>query len=129
MSPDVDDRTYHGFMTEVEPATEHTFARHARRIDVLDGDCDWSARADGKAIATLEAPDESVDFSWGYSGYGPRQSALALLADALGYEPTPEMARYFEIDVVQRLPCEWLLGRSAILRWAQGFLLEQQGAP
>ena len=46
-------------------------------------------------------------FAWGYSGSGPAQLALALLADAIGEKEALEVYQDFKRDFVAVLPAEW----------------------
>ncbi len=48
-------------------------------------------------------------FSWGYSGSGPAQLALALLADAIGEKEALEVYQDFKRDYVAVLPAEWYI--------------------
>ncbi len=46
-------------------------------------------------------------FSWGYSGSGPAQLALAILADAIGDEEALKIYQSFKSYFVAVLPAEW----------------------
>ncbi|MBX9579622.1 MAG: hypothetical protein K2X87_04875 [Gemmataceae bacterium] len=59
-------------------------------------------------------------FEWGYSGSGPAQLALAILADVVGAERAQEGGLYqrFKFDVVAGFPADrWELTREAVLAW------------
>jgi hypothetical protein len=60
----------------------------------------------------------SDGLNWGYCGSGPAQLAIALLADATGYE---ELAQYFyqkfKNDVVSQLKDEWTLTSNDVIDW------------
>lgn len=53
---------------------------------VTPGQMNWYVTVDGKSLPLrLDLAEHSPDgFAWGYSGSGPSQLALALLADASG---------------------------------------------
>ncbi|MER5322391.1 DUF6166 domain-containing protein [Streptosporangium roseum] len=65
---------------------------------------------------------EDVDeFTWGYTKTGPHATGLAVLADALGQEPSKDLLEAFVDDVVSQFPNEWRMRRGAVLRWARGW--------
>ncbi len=53
-------------------------------------------------------------FSWGYSGSGPAQLALALLADAIGEKEALEVYQDFKRDYVAVLPAEWYIPEEEV---------------
>ncbi len=66
-------------------------------------------------------------FSWGYSGSGPAQLALALLADVIGDEEALKMYQSFKSYFVAVLPAEWYAPEEEIREMAQS-LKSQEGA-
>ena len=69
-------------------------------------------------------------FEWGYSGSGPADLAIAILADAAPDLVTAQASRkppvpthfyqQFKYDVISRLPYPgWLIGRAAVLAWVR----------
>ncbi len=66
-------------------------------------------------------------FSWGYSGSGPAQFALALLADAIGDEEALKMYQSFKSYFVAVLPAEWYAPEEEIRGMVQ-YLKSQEGA-
>jgi hypothetical protein len=66
-------------------------------------------------------------FCWGYSGSGPAQLALALLADALGDdEKAQRHYQDFKFKVVGRLPHDrWELSQEDILQTVARFEAEK----
>ena len=57
--------------------------------------------------------------NWGYGGGGPRQLALALLADVLGDESALELSNRFKWQVVAGFPREgFSITAEAIEQWA-----------
>jgi len=67
-------------------------------------------------------------FEWGYSGSGPADLAIAILADAapelLTQMKPPVSADFyqqFKQDVISRLPRQgWVMGRTSVLAWLRG---------
>jgi hypothetical protein len=66
-------------------------------------------------------------FSWGYSGSGPAQLALALLADVIGDDEALKMYQSFKSYFVAVLPAEWYAPEEEIREMAQ-YLKSQEGA-
>lgn len=55
------------------------------------------------------------DFNWGYSGSGPAQLALAMVADVTGEKPELAVYMMFKSRVVGCLPCEgWSIDEGEI---------------
>jgi hypothetical protein len=77
-------------------------------------------------------------FAWGYSGSGPAQLALALLADAAlqaGWEDAIELARAhyqkFKAEVIASIPSRqsrWYMHQRLILEWVQDWIGLDLGA-
>lgn len=67
-------------------------------------------------------------FSWGYSGSGPAQLALALLADAIGDEEALKMYQSFKSYFVAVLPAEWYAPEEYIKEMIRS-LKESEDAP
>jgi hypothetical protein len=65
-----------------------------------------------------ELPGE--DFGWGHNGGGPLRAAGAILSDALGLKPTIALAGAFTWDFLVACPDEFMIRRSAVLRWVRG---------
>ena len=65
-------------------------------------------------------------FAWGYSGSGPAQLALALLADAIGDEEALKTHQRFKNYFVAVLPAEWYASEEEIREMAQ-YLKSQEG--
>lgn len=66
--------------------------------------------------------------NWAYSGSGPRQLAVALLADVLGDEFALELSQRFKQDVVARLPHEgFSISAEAVEEWARGQEKQEEG--
>lgn len=64
--------------------------------------------------------NHSREFAWGYSGSGPAQLALALLADATGNDPLAlAYYQFFKVDVLAKLDSElaWEICVETVLRW------------
>lgn len=59
-------------------------------------------------------------FEWGYTGSGPAQLALAVLADCVGGEVAKVLYQEFKDDYVSRWKrgATWRLSETAIRRWA-----------
>lgn len=58
-------------------------------------------------------------FAWGYSGSGPAQLALAILADASSDETALMWYQLFKSEVIASLDAgsEWVLSQTEVLRW------------
>jgi hypothetical protein len=69
----------------------------------------------------LDLRDHSpAGFSWGYSGSGPAQTALALLCDATGnFEESQRYYQLFKEAVISRIPQgeDWEMTDSEILEY------------
>ena len=64
-------------------------------------------------------------FEWGYSGSGPAQLALAILADCLGDDEAWEWYQDFNASVVAGLPyAGWTLTEEAILETITTFAVK-----
>ncbi|SNT61891.1 hypothetical protein SAMN05216276_108610 [Streptosporangium subroseum] len=61
------------------------------------------------------------EMGWGYNGGGTSAAASAILADALGQEPSSELREAFCEDVLSQFMDEWRLRRGAVLRWVRGW--------
>ncbi len=60
------------------------------------------------------------DFEWRYQGSGPRQLALAILADVLGDEAGLELSQKYKQDVIAKLPWEgFVITAAAVEQWAK----------
>ncbi|MFO0847120.1 MAG: DUF6166 domain-containing protein [Gemmataceae bacterium] len=70
-------------------------------------------------------------FGLSHAGSGPAQTALALLADALGNDDLArDLYQAFKAEVVARVPdavAEWHISRQDILDWAEQVLVERAG--
>ncbi|WP_433542058.1 DUF6166 domain-containing protein (plasmid) [Streptosporangium sandarakinum] len=111
-----EDRTYHGVE---DPETGET------RIEVERAEFGPTQRS-GVIVLRVLPPADSPSlkrekFAWGWVGGGPRASAWAVLADALGQKPSPEITAAFAQDFMSQFSGEWRLRRGAILRWARGW--------
>ena len=72
----------------------------------------------------LDLADHSPDgFNWGYSGSGPAQLALAILAHCTGSDALAlRCYQSFKEDVVCRLPWHsWVMWDSTVLEWVQSW--------
>lgn len=49
-------------------------------------------------------PAGGADFTWGYSGEGPRTLAASILSHHLGYQPEREIAEAYSRDKLQHIP-------------------------
>ncbi len=59
---------------------------------------------------------------WGYSGSGPAQLALAILADAVGAEAAQGCYQRFKFQMVAGLDQDrWELTREAVLAWYHSY--------
>lgn len=68
-------------------------------------------------------------FEWGYSGSGPAQLALALLADASGDDTlASRMHQRFKADFVAKLPrnAAWTLTDGQVRRWIEIESMQRQ---
>ncbi|WP_433542059.1 DUF6166 domain-containing protein (plasmid) [Streptosporangium sandarakinum] len=113
-----EDRTYHGVR---DPETDKT------RIEAERAEFGPTQRK-GVIVLRLIRPvgilKESA-LEWGYRGTGPLATASAILADALGQEPSAQLLEAFRTDVVSQLTDdEWRLRRGAVLRWVRGWCAE-----
>lgn len=67
-------------------------------------------------------------FEWGYSGSGPAQLALAILADTIGPQAAQDCYQRFKFEVVAGLAADrWELTRDAVLAWYLAFRTAQAG--
>lgn len=58
------------------------------------------------------------DLNFGYSGQGPRELAIAILAHVTGdYELTQQLYKNFADDVTSKLPDSWELSSDEVLSW------------
>jgi hypothetical protein len=71
-----------------------------------------------------DAPLSGLYFGWGYNGTGTSAAARAILADAMGIEPSDDLREGFAADVLTYLCDEWRLRRGAVLRWVRGWYAE-----
>src|SRR3989442_957585 len=66
-------------------------------------------------------------FQWGYSGSGPAQLALALLADALADDAIAQaLYQEFKREFVARWQWRWQVDRATLRLWAAGRWARQQ---
>jgi hypothetical protein len=100
----IDDRCYHGTGTSLI------------LVELFN-----PKRSDPEMLSRLVPNGPAGEFSWGYIGTGTNTSAKAILADALGYEPTQRLWQDFADDVLSQCPAEFRLRRGAVLRWARGW--------
>jgi hypothetical protein len=67
---------------------------------------DWEVTVDGRPLnPRLDLRNHSPSgLAWGYSGSGPAQLALAILADCVGDEEAQKYYQYFKAAIIARLP-------------------------
>lgn len=97
---------------------------------VSSGGMDWRAFIEddegSKPLPIrLDLANHSPDgFAWGYSGSGPAQLALALLADAVGDAVALKLYQRFKSEVVASWPQNgaWTYSRAKAREWAKSRL-------
>lgn len=73
------------------------------------GTCLIEVRVQGQPIGTPlkhEMRHSPTGFEWGYGGSGPADTARSILADHLGYVPTPAVYQRFKALAIQDLSQE-----------------------
>lgn len=86
----------------------------------------------------LQIPDDypnvgtihTNDLNFGYSGQGPRELAIAILAHVTGdYELTQQLYKSFADDVTSKLPDSWELSSDEVLSWLNDYEYETEFDP
>lgn len=77
--------------------------------------------SDPEVLSQLVPNGPAGEFNWGYIGTGTNTAAKAILADALGYEPSQRLWQDFADDVLSQCLAEFRLRRGAVLRWVRGW--------
>jgi hypothetical protein len=116
-----EDRTYHGVQRDDDAEND--------RIEIELAEYGPTERASVYVLQTLyENPHPPLDgyqLGWGHNGGGTSATALVILRDALGEEPSLELREAFCEDVLSQFCDEFRIRRSAVLRWARGWCAER----
>lgn len=110
-----EDRCYHGVSTDEDPA----------RVYVELCEFGPTERTRVVVLRELQPQLAGEEFGWGHVGGGPGRAAMAILTDALGSEPSWELAGLFNLDFLAMCPDEFWIRRSAVLRWTRGLLADR----
>lgn len=100
-------RTYHGYNRSGNPSSSHLVT-----VDLGDGQGE-------RLLAPAPGPVKSSEYSWGYAGSGPAETARSILFDHLGEEVHPACYQAYKAQVVARWPQDgdWSTTGSAITDW------------
>jgi hypothetical protein len=117
------DVTYHGIQDD-----EQVNATFPGRIFVEQSKTGPTERETAKTLWELVQGRGTgwfgLQFGWGYNGTGTSAAARAILADAMGVEPSDDLREDFAADVLTYLCDEWRLRQGAVLRWVRGWYAE-----
>ncbi len=115
-----EDRTYHGVQDD-DGAND--------RIEIELAEYGPTERDGVYVLKTLyenpHPPLVGSGLGWGYNGTGTSATALIILWDALGQEPSPDLREDFCADVLSQFCDEFRIRRGAVLRWVRGWCVEQ----
>lgn len=69
----------------------------------------------------LEGVKTATGFAWGYRGSGPKQLAIALLADAVSDEVARDWHHQFRVAKLEPIPIgqRWMMTDADIMSWWQ----------
>lgn len=122
------DVTYHGIQDD-----EQVNATFSGRIFVEQSKTGPTERETAKTLWELVQGRgtgwSGLQFGWGYNGTGTSAAARAILADAMGVEPSDDLREDFAADVLTYLCDEWQLRQGAVLRWVRGWYAEHGISP
>jgi hypothetical protein len=117
------DVTYHGIQDD-----EQVNATFSGRIFVEQSKTGPTERETAKTLWELVQGRgtgwSGLQFGWGYNGTGTSAAARAILADAMGVEPSDDLREDFAADVLTYLCDEWRFRQGAVLRWVRGWYAE-----
>lgn len=67
----------------------------------------------------IEGVKTATGFAWGYGGSGPKQLAIALLADAISDDVATDWHHQFRVAKIEPIPMErsWTMTDAEILNW------------